>query len=168
MSKSLVTTAERTSRGIALEDLTGIRERGKAKHDQRYRLHSWAFAQLGAFVAYKAERAGVPVVHVDPRNTSRQCSSCRHTHGPTEWIKRGSRAVPAAPRCTRMMGAPPGRRLGEAPATSATARAMRGSGAKSTAPPALRRALVRRGDRWRGDSSGTRSTASPGTSVPGS
>ncbi|MFG2842287.1 RNA-guided endonuclease InsQ/TnpB family protein [Kitasatospora sp. NPDC048296] len=80
ISKTIVTTAERTSRGIALEDLTGIRERVKAKHDQRYRLHSWAFAQLGAFVEYKARRAGVPVVHVNPAYTSRQCSGCWHTH----------------------------------------------------------------------------------------
>ncbi|MGW7446784.1 RNA-guided endonuclease InsQ/TnpB family protein [Kitasatospora sp. NPDC054795] len=80
ISKTIVTTAERTSRGIALEDLTGIRERVKAKHDQRYRLHSWAFAQLGAFVDYKAKRVGVPVVHVSPAYTSRQCSACWHTH----------------------------------------------------------------------------------------
>ncbi|ARF78320.1 RNA-guided endonuclease InsQ/TnpB family protein [Kitasatospora aureofaciens] len=80
ISKTIVTTAERTSRGIALEDLTGIRERVKAKHDQRYRLHSWAFAQLGAFVEYKAKRAGVPVVRVNPAHTSRQCSACWHTH----------------------------------------------------------------------------------------
>ncbi|MFG2848175.1 RNA-guided endonuclease InsQ/TnpB family protein [Kitasatospora sp. NPDC048296] len=80
ISKTLVTTAERTSRGIALEDLTGIRERVKAKHDQRYRLHSWAFAQLGTFVEYKAQRVGVPVVHVNAAYTSRQCSACWHTH----------------------------------------------------------------------------------------
>ncbi len=80
ISKTIVKTAERTSRGIALEDLTGIRERVKAKHDQRYRLHSWAFAQLGAFVEYKAQRAGVPVVRVNPAHTSRQCSACWHTH----------------------------------------------------------------------------------------
>jgi putative transposase len=80
IAKKLVATAERTSRGIGLEDLTGIRQRVTAKKDQRARLHSWAFAQLGAFVEYKARRAGVPVVHVDPRNTSRQCSECWHTH----------------------------------------------------------------------------------------
>ncbi|MCJ0873986.1 transposase [Streptomyces sp. AP-93] len=80
IAKKLVTTAERTSRGIALEDLGGIRQRVTAKKDQRARLHSWAFAQLGSFVEYKARRAGVPVVFVDPRNTSRQCSECRHTH----------------------------------------------------------------------------------------
>jgi IS605 OrfB family transposase len=80
IAKKLVHTAERTSRGIGLEDLSGIRQRVTARKDQRARLHSWAFAQLGAFVEYKARRAGVPVVHVDPRNTSRQCSACRHTH----------------------------------------------------------------------------------------
>ncbi|MFJ9909246.1 RNA-guided endonuclease InsQ/TnpB family protein [Streptomyces sp. NPDC101152] len=80
IAKKLVATAERTSRGIGLEDLTGIRQRVTARKDQRARLHSWAFAQLGAFVEYKARRAGVPVVHVDPRNTSRQCSECWHTH----------------------------------------------------------------------------------------
>jgi putative transposase len=80
MAKKLVHTAERTSRGIALEDLGGIRQRVTARKNQRARLHSWAFAQLGAFVEYKARRAGVAVVHVDPRNTSRQCSECRHTH----------------------------------------------------------------------------------------
>ncbi|GAA3968110.1 RNA-guided endonuclease TnpB family protein [Streptomyces marokkonensis] len=80
IAKKLVHTAERTSRGIGLEDLTGIRQRVTAGKDQRARLHSWAFAQLGAFVEYKAKRAGVAVVHVDPRNTSRQCSECWHTH----------------------------------------------------------------------------------------
>lgn len=80
IAKQLVATAERTSRGIALEDLSGIRQRVTAKKDQRTRLHSWAFAQLGTFVEYKARRVGVPVVFVDPRNTSRQCSECWHTH----------------------------------------------------------------------------------------
>ncbi|MDG4534210.1 transposase [Streptomyces sp. AV19] len=80
VSKKLISTAERTSRGVALEQLKGIRQRVTARKEQRYGLHSWAFAQLGAFVEYKAKRAGVPVLFVDPRNTSRQCSECKHTH----------------------------------------------------------------------------------------
>lgn len=80
IAKQIVATAERTSRGIALEDLKGIRQRVTAKKDQRTRLSSWGFAQLGTFVEYKARRAGVPLVFVDPRNTSRQCSACWHTH----------------------------------------------------------------------------------------
>lgn len=47
-----------------------------ARTNQRARLGNWAFFQLGAFVSYKAKRAGVPVVFVDPRNTSRQCREC--------------------------------------------------------------------------------------------
>lgn len=76
ISKVLVSTAERTGRGIALEDLKGIRDRVTAKRSQRARLHNWSFGQLRAFVAYKARRAGVPVLAVDPRNTSIGCSCC--------------------------------------------------------------------------------------------
>ncbi|MFB8272524.1 zinc ribbon domain-containing protein [Streptomyces sp. NPDC055955] len=39
---------------------------------------SWAFAQLGEFIAYKARKAGVPVVHVDAAYTSRTCAECGH------------------------------------------------------------------------------------------
>ena len=44
----------------------------------RWLLGNWAFDQLRNFVAYKAEAAGVPVVYVDPRNSSRTCSQCGH------------------------------------------------------------------------------------------
>jgi len=76
VSKRIVAEAERSGRGIALEDLRGIRGRVKARKPQRATLHSWAFAQLGGYVAYKAQRAGVPVVYVDARYTSQKCSSC--------------------------------------------------------------------------------------------
>ena len=76
ISKVLVSLAERTGRGLALEDLTHIRARVTARRKQRARLHSWSFAQLRAFVAYKAKREGVPIAFVDPRNTSRGCSAC--------------------------------------------------------------------------------------------
>lgn len=76
LSKAIVQCAERTGRGIALEELRHIRERVTAKRAQRSRLHSWSFGQLRQYVTYKAKRAGVPLVLVDPRNTSRQCSRC--------------------------------------------------------------------------------------------
>ncbi|MFD9503810.1 RNA-guided endonuclease InsQ/TnpB family protein [Streptomyces sp. NPDC060035] len=79
ISKKIVTTAERTGRGIALEDLTGIRDRVRLRKDQRTPLHSWSFHQLGSFIEYKARRAGVPLVYVDPAYTSRQCSACGYT-----------------------------------------------------------------------------------------
>jgi IS605 OrfB family transposase len=82
ISKHLVAKAKDTARGIALEELTGIRKRVTARAQrapaQRATLHSWSFAQLRAFIEYKAKQAGVPVVAVDPRNTSRTCPCCGH------------------------------------------------------------------------------------------
>jgi IS605 OrfB family transposase len=92
IAKALVSDAERTGRGLALERLTGIRGRVSARSNQRARLGNWAFAQLGGFVVYKAKRAGVPVVFVDPRNTSRQCAACGY-------IDKRSRAAQATFKC---------------------------------------------------------------------
>lgn len=87
ISKELVEKAKGTSRGIALEDLTGIRERvtvtpkGGLKGKSQRREHtSWSFYDLRQKIAYKGFRAGVPVVLVDPRNTSRECPNpeCGH------------------------------------------------------------------------------------------
>jgi len=79
ISKRIVETAERTKRGVALEDLKGIRTRVRARRQQRAQLYSWSFHQLRAFIGYKAQRVGIPVVLVDPRNTSRRCPACGHT-----------------------------------------------------------------------------------------
>lgn len=76
VSKQIVDEAKRTGRGIAVEDLTGIRDRVTVRASQRDNLHSWGFAQLRVFLEYKANRAGVPMVAVDPRNTSRTCPAC--------------------------------------------------------------------------------------------
>jgi IS605 OrfB family transposase len=92
ISKRIVAEAERTSRGIALEDLQGIRTRARLKRPQRAAVHSWAFAQLGQFLAYKARRAGVPVVFVDPAYTSQQCSEC-------DYIDKRNRASQARFQC---------------------------------------------------------------------
>lgn len=78
IAKQFVEKAKRTNRAVSLEQLTGIRSRVRAKRPQRTRLHSWAFADLGAKIEYKAQRLGVPVIYVDPRNTSRTCPACGH------------------------------------------------------------------------------------------
>ena len=79
ISKRLVETAQRTNRAIALEDLTGIRARTRARGaDQRARHSNWSFAQLRQFIDYKARLAGIPVVLVDPKYTSQQCARCGH------------------------------------------------------------------------------------------
>ena len=78
ISKRLVEKAKDTGRAIALEDLGGIGDRVTVRKSQRARHHSWSFFQLRSFIEYKAKRAGVPLVLVDPRNTSRRCSVCGH------------------------------------------------------------------------------------------
>jgi IS605 OrfB family transposase len=95
VSKVLVAQAKDTSRGIALEDLKGIRERVTVRMGQRRVIHSWAFAQLRAFVEYKARLAGVKVVFVDPRNTSRTCPKC----GCIDKANRPSQAVFSCVAC---------------------------------------------------------------------
>jgi IS605 OrfB family transposase len=76
ISKRIVETAKRTEQGIALEELGGIRHRVRLRRSQRATLHSWSFHQLRTFIEYKAQLQGVPVVTVDPRNTSRTCPAC--------------------------------------------------------------------------------------------
>jgi IS605 OrfB family transposase len=76
ISKHIVAKAKGTSRGIALEDLTHIRERTTVRKAQRAMHSGWAFFQLRAFLSYKAAIAGVKLVAVDPRNTSRTCPAC--------------------------------------------------------------------------------------------
>lgn len=78
ISKRVVAIAKGTARGIAVEDLGGIRQRTTVRKRQRARHANWAFAQLQSFIAYKAQQAGVPFVLVDPRNTSRTCPDCGH------------------------------------------------------------------------------------------
>ena len=78
IAKALVQKAARTRKAIALEDLTGIRERVTVRRENRYERHSWAFYQLRQYISYKAAWAGVPLRLIDPRNTSRTCSQCGH------------------------------------------------------------------------------------------
>jgi IS605 OrfB family transposase len=95
ISKKLVAKAQGTNRGIALEDLKGIRSRITVKKPQRRIQHSWAFAQLRAFVEYKAKLAGVQVTLVNPRNTSRTCPACDHV----DKANRPARAIFSCVRC---------------------------------------------------------------------
>ena len=76
ISKEIVSRAKDTGRAIALEDLTGINERVTVRKAQRRERHSWSFYDLRQKIEYKAKLYGVPVVLVDPRNTSRSCHSC--------------------------------------------------------------------------------------------
>ena len=78
IAKTLVKKAARTRKALALEDLTGIRDRTMVRREHRYERHSWAFYQLSKYIAYKATWASVPVRFVDPAYTSQTCSRCGH------------------------------------------------------------------------------------------
>lgn len=78
ISKKIVAKAKALCLGIAVEDLGGIQDRVTVQHSQRSRHKNWSFAQLRGFLEYKAKLAGVPVVAVDPRGTSKTCSVCGH------------------------------------------------------------------------------------------
>ena len=76
ISKKVAEKALTASFGIALEDLKGIRGNKKVRKADRRQHNSWSFNQLRQFITYKAELNGVPLVLVDPRNTSRTCPIC--------------------------------------------------------------------------------------------
>lgn len=76
ISKKLVKQAKDTGFSIALEKLKKIQK--KVKRALRARHSGWAFYQLRQFIEYKAKRAGIPVVLVNPKNTSRMCSLCQY------------------------------------------------------------------------------------------
>jgi len=83
ISKATVARAKATNSAIALEDLTGIRERvnqAPRSTTERRRANRWAFYQLRSFISYKALQAGVRVVLVDPRYSSQTCHRCLHIH----------------------------------------------------------------------------------------
>jgi IS605 OrfB family transposase len=83
ISKTIVARAKATGSVIALEDLTGIRERTNQvprSKTERRRANSWAFYQLRSFISYKALQAGVGIVLVNPRYSSQTCHRCLHIH----------------------------------------------------------------------------------------
>lgn len=76
ISKKIVQLALHTGRGIAHENLKGIREQARSSKPLRTELNNWAFAQLFQFVAYKARLAGIPVKIVNPAYSSQLCPEC--------------------------------------------------------------------------------------------
>jgi IS605 OrfB family transposase len=78
IAKKLVLKAKAQKSLIGLEDLKGIRGQTTVRRKDRAKHSGWAFAQLKGFIEYKAKIAGVSVITVDPRNSSRECSECHH------------------------------------------------------------------------------------------
>jgi len=83
VSKRIVDAAVAVQCSIAIEDLTGIRQRSNQQprnKTERRRSNSWAFYQLRQFLFYKALGAGVEIVLVNPAYTSQTCHKCLRIH----------------------------------------------------------------------------------------
>jgi len=81
ISKTIIQQAKSTQAFVAIEDLTGIRERTNQQprsKTERRRSNSWAFYQLRVFLEYKGIRDGVEVVAVPSAYTSQTCHCCLH------------------------------------------------------------------------------------------
>jgi IS605 OrfB family transposase len=83
ISKLIILLALTSNSIVAIEDLTGIRERTNQQprsKTERRRSNSWSFFQLRQFLEYKGIQSGVEVVAVSPRYTSQTCHKCLHIH----------------------------------------------------------------------------------------
>jgi IS605 OrfB family transposase len=79
ISKQIVQLAKSEGKGIAIEDLTGIRFSANKKGKKfRTRVGKWNFNQLRIFLTYKCLLNGIKLVDVPPAYTSKTCSNCFH------------------------------------------------------------------------------------------
>lgn len=74
IARRIIEKAKALGKGIAIEDLTHIRERMTVRKAQRRKHHSWSFFQLRKFLEYKAKLFGIPIKIVNPRLTSQTCN----------------------------------------------------------------------------------------------
>ncbi|MDJ0678577.1 MAG: transposase [Xenococcaceae cyanobacterium MO_167.B52] len=81
ISRRLVDQAATNGQAIAIEDLTGIRERTnqepRSKTERRHS-NNWSFYMLRQFLTYKCVLKSVPLILVNPAYTSVSCHKCLH------------------------------------------------------------------------------------------
>jgi putative transposase len=83
ISISIIREAIAINSTVAIEDLSGIRERTNEKprnKTERRRSNSWTFYQLRNFLEYKGIKEGVDVIAIPPAYTSQTCHQCLHIH----------------------------------------------------------------------------------------
>jgi putative transposase len=81
ISKTIILDAKQSKSIVAIEDLTGIRDRTNQQprgKTERRRSNSWAFYQLRTFLEYKGLINGVEILPVSPRYSSQTCHCCLH------------------------------------------------------------------------------------------
>ena len=81
ISKAIIFEAKEAQSFVAIENLTGIRERTNQKprsKTERRRSNNWAFYQLRTFLEYKGIKEGIEVRAISPAYTSQTCNCCLH------------------------------------------------------------------------------------------
>ena len=80
IARKLVEKAKKEQKAICLEELKGIRKRTNQwlRKSQKGLHNRWSFYQLRQFIAYKAQREGIPLIFAPPAYTSQTCSYCHH------------------------------------------------------------------------------------------
>ncbi len=81
ISYRIIQQAKNTKAIVAIENLTGIKERTNTQPRskvERRRSNSWSFYQLRYFLEYKGIKEGVEVIAVPPAYTSQTCHQCLH------------------------------------------------------------------------------------------
>jgi len=63
---------------IVMEKLKNIRENMNGSAKLNRRLHAWSFRKIQMYIEYKANLEGIPVVYVNPKNSSKTCHRCGH------------------------------------------------------------------------------------------
>lgn len=79
IAKQIVQSAKEQGKGIAIEDLKGIRFRSKRRNKKfRSKLGNWNFSMLRQYIEYKALLNGVKCIAVPPAYTSQTCGTCNN------------------------------------------------------------------------------------------
>ena len=77
LSRDIVMEAKRKQLAIAREDLTGLREHIRRLPKSHERALTWlGYRKLEHWLDWEAKKNGVPLVIVDPANTSTTCPKC--------------------------------------------------------------------------------------------
>jgi len=126
---------------IIMERLDNIRENMRGSTKLNKRLHAWGFRKLQKYIEYKANLEGIPVVYINPRNTSKTCHRCGYV------ARKVNGREFRCPKCGLVYN----RDLNSA--INIARSLMRGAGWGSCEPPELPYEVVCREGGWNGRSS---------------
>lgn len=80
LSRQIINYARHNNCGeIHMEDLSGI------GNNDSILSKTWGYYQLQSMIEYKSKKEGMKVRYVDPKNTSKTCSSCGYIYNKDDW-----------------------------------------------------------------------------------